>query len=79
MKHVAGLPNSAGTRITVAALLRVQSARSGVTATEQIRTRAANNPRLSLCRIYRPDKPTVVSFVAVVRAVTLARGVKTAI
>ena len=40
MKHVDGFPNSPGTRITAVALLRVHSARLGVTATEQIRMRA---------------------------------------
>src|SRR5215510_9758521 len=42
MKHVAGFANSAGTRITAVALARLQSRRSGVVATEQIRTRAVN-------------------------------------
>jgi hypothetical protein len=42
MKHVDGFPNSAGTRIIAIALLRVQSLRSGVTATEQIRTKAVS-------------------------------------
>src|SRR6266851_7537531 len=42
MKHVAGFPNSAGVRITTVALSRVQSRRSGVTAIEQIRTRAVS-------------------------------------
>src|SRR5215203_1370590 len=42
MKQVAGLPNSAGTRITVVALARLQSRRSGVTAIEQISTRAVS-------------------------------------
>jgi len=50
MKHVAGLPNSAGTRITVIALLRLQSRRSGVTATEQINTRAVSIHKLLLSR-----------------------------
>src|SRR5215208_2904476 len=42
MKQAAGWPNSAGTRITAVALARLQSRRSGVTVTEQIRTRAVN-------------------------------------
>src|SRR5215510_1520019 len=42
MKHVAGFANSAGTRITAVALARLQSRRSGVVATEQMRTRAVN-------------------------------------
>src|SRR5262249_44274802 len=42
MKHVAGFANSAGTRITAVALVRLQSRRSGVVATEQIRTRAVS-------------------------------------
>ena len=42
LKHVAGLKNSAGRRITAVALSRLHSARSGVTAAEQIRRRAAS-------------------------------------
>src|SRR5438067_1818706 len=42
MKQAAGFPNSAGTRMTVAALSRVQSSMSGLAATEQMRIRAVN-------------------------------------
>src|SRR5215510_9566764 len=42
MKQVPGVPNSAGTRMTAVALVRLQSRKSGVTATEQIRTRAVS-------------------------------------
>jgi hypothetical protein len=42
MKHVVGLLNLTGMRITAAALLRVQSRISGVAAIEQIRTRAVS-------------------------------------
>jgi len=37
MKHAAGFPNLAGTRMTAAALAWVQSRTSGVTAAEQIK------------------------------------------
>jgi hypothetical protein len=47
MKHVDGFPNSAGKRITAVALLRVHSPRSGVTATEQIRTKAVSTVSFS--------------------------------
>ncbi len=40
IKHVAELLNLTGTRITAAALSRVQSRRSGIAVAEQIRTRA---------------------------------------
>src|SRR5690349_12652902 len=42
MKQVAGLAKSAGTRMIAVALARLQSLRSGVVMTEQIRTRAVN-------------------------------------
>jgi len=42
MKHVTGFPNLAGTRITTVALWRLQSRMSGVTAVEQIKTRAVS-------------------------------------
>jgi hypothetical protein len=42
MKHVAGLLNLTGTRITAAALSRVQSRMSGVAVVEQIKTRAVS-------------------------------------
>jgi hypothetical protein len=42
MKHVAGLPNSVGTRMIVSALLRVQSAGRDATAIEQINMRAVS-------------------------------------
>src|SRR4029077_10259461 len=42
MKHVAGLVNTAGTRSTVFALLRVQSPGSATTAAEQISTKAVS-------------------------------------
>src|SRR5437588_7608552 len=40
MKQVVGLPKSEGTRITAVALSRLQSRMSGVTAIEQISTKA---------------------------------------
>ena len=71
MKHVEGLPNSAGTRNTAVAFFRVQSPRSGVTAAEQIRTRAVSTETsLALEKL-------AVSFVAN-SSVGLGRGVKTA-
>ena len=42
MKHVAGFPNSPGTRIIVPALLRVQSSGPGAIATEHTSTRAVS-------------------------------------
>src|SRR5436305_2925101 len=42
MKQVTGFANSLGTRMTAVALARLQSRRSGATATEQIRTRAVS-------------------------------------
>jgi hypothetical protein len=42
MKQLAGCPNLPGTRITIAAFFTTQSARSGVTAIEQIRTKAVS-------------------------------------
>src|SRR5262252_1774515 len=44
MKQCAGFPNSAGTRITVFALLRVQSRGSAATATEQMSINAVSIP-----------------------------------
>ena len=46
-KQREGISNSAGTRITAVALLRVHSPRSGVTVTEQIRTRAVSTVSFS--------------------------------
>lgn len=77
MKHVAGFPNSAGTRITVLALLRVQSPGSAATATEQISTNAVSTPAPNLAS-HSAARPTVVGLMAGF-AVTLGRGVKTAI
>jgi len=50
MKHVAGFPNSAGTRITT-----VESRKSGVTAAEHIRTRAGSivNSTVGIVRVPR--------------------------
>jgi hypothetical protein len=48
MRHVAGFPNSAGARISAVAFSRVQSRRSGVTATEQMRTSAVSIEALHL-------------------------------
>ena len=81
MKHVAGFPNSAGTLITVFALLRVQSRGSAATSAEQMSTNAVSTPSPSISRetIYLAARPTVVGFTAVAFAVMLGRGVRTAI
>src|ERR1043165_4694534 len=49
MKHVAGLPNSAGARTTSIALARVQAERSGVTDNEQTRIKAINIGPAPVC------------------------------
>jgi hypothetical protein len=76
MKQVAGFPNSAGTRITVFALLRVQSPGSAAAAAEQMSTNAVSTPAPIA---YSAARPTVVGFIAAAFAVTLGLGVKTAI
>jgi len=48
MKHVAGFPNSPGTRRTAVALPWLQSRRSGVRTTEQIRTKAVSTDKAPL-------------------------------
>ena len=75
MKQVAGFPNSAGTRITVSALLRVQSPGSAATAAEQMSTNAVSIPT----PIYSAARPTEVGFTAPAFAVISWRGVRTAI
>ncbi len=80
MKHVAGFPNSAGTLITVFALLRVQSRGSAATSAEQMSTNAVSTPTPSnQPRDYSGARPTVIGFTAVVFAVMLGRGDKTPI
>ncbi len=78
MKQVAGFPNSAGTRTTVLALLRVQSPISAAAAAEQMSTNAVSTPAPNLAS-YSAAKPTVVGFMVAAFAVTLGLGVKTAI
>jgi hypothetical protein len=78
MKHVAGFPNSAGTRTTVFALLRVQSPGSAAAAAEQMSTNAVSTPRPHLA-YHSVARPTVVGFMAAAFDVTLGLGVKTAI
>jgi hypothetical protein len=73
MKHAAGFPNSAATRITTLALPRVQSRDAGVTATEQMRTRAVSMVKLNLR--YGAEKPALVRFAA--WGVSVILGVKT--
>jgi hypothetical protein len=76
MKQVAGFPNSEGRRMTVGALLRLQSWRSGVVVTEQIRIGAVNTRKLL---IYCAEEPTVVRFVGRSCSVIFGLGVKTRI
>jgi hypothetical protein len=76
MKHVAGFPNSAGTRITVFALLRVQSWASGRDFSRANEHQCRQHPQ---SRIYSAARPTVVRFRTAAFAVMPARGVKTAI
>jgi hypothetical protein len=78
MKHVAGFPNSAGTRTTVFALLRMQSPGSAEVAAEQMSTNAVSTPSPHLAS-YSAARPTVVGFVVAAFAVRLGLGVKTAI
>ena len=52
MKHVVGLLNLTGMRITAAALLRVQSRMSGVAAVEQIRMRAVSIVAFRVMKIH---------------------------
>src|SRR5215831_12533060 len=54
MKHVTGLANSAGTRITSSAFLWLQSARSGVSDSEQTSTSAVS---ISFLKSYSRRRP----------------------
>ena len=75
MKHVARCPNLDGTRITVFALLRVQSRGSAATACEQM-NQCCQHPQP---RIYSAARPMVVGLAAAAFAIVPGRGVKTAI
>jgi hypothetical protein len=78
MKQVAGFPNSIGTRITLLAVVRVQSRGSAAAVTEQISTRTVSIPNPDLAS-HLAALPTVVGTTTAVFAVAAGRGVSTAI